>query len=94
MPSGTFPSKEPARQSPRGTRRRQVPAVVLHPQVPPQAPRGLRCSAAAHNPDSSLVPRPPEPPRRPVKALAKIQDYAKHFEELRPCPVLSSAFMG
>ena len=78
MPSGTFPSKEPARQSPRGTRRRQVPAVVLHPQVPPQAPRGLRCSAAAHNPDSSLVPRPPEPPRRPVKALAV------HEELFRP----------
>lgn len=78
MPAGIFPSKEPAGQFPRGTRRRQVPAVVLHPQVPPQAPRGLRCSAAAHNPDSSLVPHPPEPPRRPVKALAV------HEELFRP----------
>lgn len=78
MPAGTFPSKELARQSPRGTRRCQVPAVVLYPQVPPQAPRGLHCSAAAHNPDSSLVPRPPEPPRRPVKALAV------HEELFRP----------
>uniref|UniRef100_A0AC11B406 ECSIT signaling integrator n=1 Tax=Ovis aries TaxID=9940 RepID=A0AC11B406_SHEEP len=47
-------------------------------QVPPQAPRGLHCSAATHNPDSSLVPRPPEPPRRPVKALAV------HEELFRP----------
>ncbi|KAM9731186.1 evolutionarily conserved signaling intermediate in Toll pathway, mitochondrial isoform 1-T2 [Dama dama] len=47
-------------------------------QVPPQAPWGLRCSAAAHNPDSSLVPRPPEHPRRPVKALAV------HEELFRP----------
>ncbi|XP_014720959.1 evolutionarily conserved signaling intermediate in Toll pathway, mitochondrial [Equus asinus] len=39
-------------------------------QVPPQAPRGLHCSTAAHHSDSSLVPRPPEPPRRPAKALA------------------------
>lgn len=78
MPAGTFPSKELARQSPRGTRRCQVPAVVLYPQVPPQAPRGLHCSAATDNPDSSLVPRPPEPPRRPVKALAV------HEELFRP----------
>ncbi|XP_057565821.1 evolutionarily conserved signaling intermediate in Toll pathway, mitochondrial isoform X2 [Hippopotamus amphibius kiboko] len=49
-------------------------------QVPPLAPRGLRCSAAAHNPDSSLVPRPPEPPRGPVKALAP------HEELFRQAP--------
>ncbi|XP_036703580.1 evolutionarily conserved signaling intermediate in Toll pathway, mitochondrial isoform X2 [Balaenoptera musculus] len=49
-------------------------------QGPPQAPRGLHCSTAAHNPDSSLVPRPPEPPRGPVKALAP------HVELFRQAP--------
>ncbi|XP_007951803.1 evolutionarily conserved signaling intermediate in Toll pathway, mitochondrial [Orycteropus afer afer] len=39
-------------------------------QVPPQAPRGLQRSAATHSSDSSLVPRPPEPRRGPIKALA------------------------
>lgn len=49
-------------------------------QVPPQAPRGLHCSTAAHHSDSSLVPRPPEPPRRPAKALAP------HEELFRQAP--------
>ncbi|XP_043322479.1 evolutionarily conserved signaling intermediate in Toll pathway, mitochondrial isoform X2 [Cervus canadensis] len=61
--------------SPKGVK---ILAASLRAAVPPQAPRGLRCSAAAHNPDSSLVPRPPEPPRRPVKALAV------HEELFRP----------
>ncbi|XP_058381622.1 evolutionarily conserved signaling intermediate in Toll pathway, mitochondrial isoform X1 [Diceros bicornis minor] len=39
-------------------------------QVPPQAPRGLHCSTAAHSSDSSLVPRPPEPPRGPARPPA------------------------
>ncbi|XP_062967227.1 evolutionarily conserved signaling intermediate in Toll pathway, mitochondrial isoform X1 [Cynocephalus volans] len=39
-------------------------------QVLPQAPQGLHCSAAAHKSKWSLVPRPPESRRRPVKALA------------------------
>ena len=54
--------------------------MVLYPQGLPQAPRGLHCSTAAHNPDSSLVPRPPEPPRGPVKALAP------HVELFRQAP--------
>jgi len=29
-----------------------------------------------------------------IKNATKIQDYAKHFEELRPFPILSSAIMG
>ncbi|KAM9731188.1 evolutionarily conserved signaling intermediate in Toll pathway, mitochondrial isoform 2-T3 [Dama dama] len=61
--------------SPKGVK---ILAASLRAAVPPQAPWGLRCSAAAHNPDSSLVPRPPEHPRRPVKALAV------HEELFRP----------
>ncbi|XP_008584747.1 PREDICTED: evolutionarily conserved signaling intermediate in Toll pathway, mitochondrial isoform X2 [Galeopterus variegatus] len=38
-------------------------------QVLPQAPQGLHCSAVAHKSKLSLVPRPPESQRRPVKAL-------------------------
>ncbi|XP_073743878.1 evolutionarily conserved signaling intermediate in Toll pathway, mitochondrial isoform X4 [Callorhinus ursinus] len=38
-------------------------------QVPLQAPRGLHCSAAAHNSDSWLVPPWPEPRKGPTKAL-------------------------
>ncbi|XP_059863790.1 evolutionarily conserved signaling intermediate in Toll pathway, mitochondrial isoform X2 [Delphinus delphis] len=49
-------------------------------QVTPQAPRGLHCSTAAHNPDSPLVPRPPEPQRGLVKALAP------HEELFRQAP--------
>ncbi|XP_032321618.1 evolutionarily conserved signaling intermediate in Toll pathway, mitochondrial isoform X2 [Camelus ferus] len=49
-------------------------------QVPPQALRSLHCSTAAHRPDSSLVPCPPKPPRRPVKALAR------HEELFRQAP--------
>ncbi|XP_006875206.1 PREDICTED: evolutionarily conserved signaling intermediate in Toll pathway, mitochondrial isoform X3 [Chrysochloris asiatica] len=37
-------------------------------QVLLAAPRGLHCSAATHSSDSSLVPRPPEPMRGPIKA--------------------------
>ncbi|XP_026940873.1 evolutionarily conserved signaling intermediate in Toll pathway, mitochondrial isoform X1 [Sagmatias obliquidens] len=55
-------------------------SVVLYPQVTPQAPRGLHCSTAAHNPDSPLVPRPPEPQRGLVKALAP------HEELFRQAP--------
>uniref|UniRef100_A0A8D1B484 Evolutionarily conserved signaling intermediate in Toll pathway, mitochondrial n=1 Tax=Sus scrofa TaxID=9823 RepID=A0A8D1B484_PIG len=39
-------------------------------QVPLQAAHGLHCSTAMHTFDSSLVPHPPKPPRRPIKALA------------------------
>lgn len=49
-------------------------------QVPSQGPRGLHCSSAAHNSDSSLVPRPPEPLRKPAKALAP------HEELFRQAP--------
>ncbi|XP_029074381.1 evolutionarily conserved signaling intermediate in Toll pathway, mitochondrial isoform X2 [Monodon monoceros] len=49
-------------------------------QVTPQAPRGLHCSTAAHQPDSPLVPRPPEPQRGLVKALAP------HEELFRQAP--------
>uniref|UniRef100_A0A8C3X421 Evolutionarily conserved signaling intermediate in Toll pathway, mitochondrial n=1 Tax=Catagonus wagneri TaxID=51154 RepID=A0A8C3X421_9CETA len=50
-------------------------------QVPLQAAHGLHCSAATHTPgDSSLVPRPPKPPRRPIKALAR------HEELFRKAP--------
>ncbi|XP_042549827.1 evolutionarily conserved signaling intermediate in Toll pathway, mitochondrial [Dipodomys spectabilis] len=38
------------------------------PQGPLQAPRGLHCGAAAPREETSLAPRPPEPPRKPVKA--------------------------
>lgn len=38
-------------------------------QVLPQGLKGLHCSSAAHNSDSSLVPRPTEPLRKPAKAL-------------------------
>lgn len=54
--------------------------MVLYPQVTPQAPRGLHCSTAAHQPDSPLVPRPPEPQRGLVKALAP------HEELFRQAP--------
>nr|XP_006206370.1 evolutionarily conserved signaling intermediate in Toll pathway, mitochondrial isoform X1 [Vicugna pacos] len=49
-------------------------------QVPPQALRSLHCSTATHRPDSSLVPCPSKPPRRPVKALAR------HEELFRQAP--------
>nr|XP_019600558.1 PREDICTED: evolutionarily conserved signaling intermediate in Toll pathway, mitochondrial isoform X3 [Rhinolophus sinicus] len=49
-------------------------------QLPPQSPRGLHCSSATHNSDSSLVPRPPEPLRKPAKALAP------HEELFRQAP--------
>lgn len=29
-----------------------------------------------------------------IKNVTRIEDYAKHFEELRPFPVLSIAFLG
>lgn len=54
--------------------------MVLCPQLPPQSPRGLHCSSAIHNSDSSLVPRPPEPLRQPTKALAP------HEELFRQAP--------
>ncbi|XP_045146287.1 evolutionarily conserved signaling intermediate in Toll pathway, mitochondrial isoform X1 [Echinops telfairi] len=39
-------------------------------QVSPLALRGLHGSAATHSSDPSLVPRPPEPTRRPAKVQA------------------------
>ncbi|VTJ54011.1 Hypothetical predicted protein [Marmota monax] len=39
-------------------------------QVLPQALRGLHCSTTTHNSEMSLVPHPPEPPKKPIKALA------------------------
>lgn len=68
MPTGTLPRKEPAQQPPGA----QIPAMVLCPQVPLRAARGLHCSAAARNSDSWLVPPPPEPRKGPgpTKALA------------------------
>ncbi|XP_036739501.2 evolutionarily conserved signaling intermediate in Toll pathway, mitochondrial isoform X1 [Manis pentadactyla] len=39
-------------------------------QVPPQASQGLHCSSVSSNSEWSLVPRPPEPPRRLTKTLA------------------------
>lgn len=80
MPIGTFPRKEPAQQSPRGTGKCQIPAIVLCPQVSSQALRGLHCSSTTHKSDSSLVPHPPEPPRRPARALAP------HEELFRQAP--------
>ncbi|XP_006905902.1 evolutionarily conserved signaling intermediate in Toll pathway, mitochondrial [Pteropus alecto] len=49
-------------------------------QVSPQALRGLHCSSTTHKSDSSLVPHPPEPPRRPARALAP------HEELFRQAP--------
>ncbi|XP_012646022.2 evolutionarily conserved signaling intermediate in Toll pathway, mitochondrial isoform X1 [Microcebus murinus] len=46
-------------------------------QVPPQTPRGLHCSATAHNSESSIVPVPPKPQRKPVKALSPYEDLFK-----------------
>ncbi|XP_049732908.1 evolutionarily conserved signaling intermediate in Toll pathway, mitochondrial isoform X3 [Elephas maximus indicus] len=45
-------------------------------QVAPKVPRGLHCSAATHSSDSdsSVVPRPPEPSRWPMKGLAPHQE--------------------
>uniref|UniRef100_H0WVJ4 Evolutionarily conserved signaling intermediate in Toll pathway, mitochondrial n=2 Tax=Otolemur garnettii TaxID=30611 RepID=H0WVJ4_OTOGA len=43
-------------------------------QVSPQPSRGLHRSAAAHNSELSLVPGPPEPQRRPIRALAPHED--------------------
>lgn len=70
MPPGTFPRKEPAQESPRGTKSCQIPAAILDPQVPPQASQGLHCRSVSSNSEWSLVPRPPEPPRRLTKTLA------------------------
>lgn len=48
--------------------------MVLCPQVPSQAPRGLHCSVATHSSDSSLVPSPPEPLRVPAKAPSPYEE--------------------
>ncbi|ELV14291.1 Evolutionarily conserved signaling intermediate in Toll pathway, mitochondrial [Tupaia chinensis] len=45
-----------------------------------QVPRGLHCSAAALSSELSLVSRPPDPPRRPARALAP------HEELFRQAP--------
>lgn len=39
-------------------------------QVSLRAPRGLHCSVVTHKDDTWLVPRPPEPQRKPIKVPA------------------------
>ncbi|XP_021563433.1 evolutionarily conserved signaling intermediate in Toll pathway, mitochondrial isoform X2 [Carlito syrichta] len=46
-------------------------------QVPSHPPRDLHCSSAAHNTELSLVPGPPEPQRRPIRALAPHEELFK-----------------
>ncbi|XP_045445224.1 evolutionarily conserved signaling intermediate in Toll pathway, mitochondrial isoform X2 [Pipistrellus kuhlii] len=48
----------------------RILAASLRAAVPSQAPRGLHCSVAAPSSGSSLVPRPPEPPRQLAKPPA------------------------
>ncbi|XP_073743877.1 evolutionarily conserved signaling intermediate in Toll pathway, mitochondrial isoform X3 [Callorhinus ursinus] len=50
-------------------RKSRILTASLSAAVPLQAPRGLHCSAAAHNSDSWLVPPWPEPRKGPTKAL-------------------------
>ncbi|XP_021027851.1 evolutionarily conserved signaling intermediate in Toll pathway, mitochondrial isoform X2 [Mus caroli] len=46
-------------------------------QVSLQALRGLHCSAATHKDEAWLVPRPPEPQRKPIKVPSMHEDLFK-----------------